>query len=381
MSMGDKMDKETSVNTLAVGDVVTGTVTKIKEKHALIDVNFKFEGILPISELSNIHIEKMSDILSEGDTIQVQVTKLNEEENELVLSKKAVDSEKAWKELKQKFDNKETFEVEIHEVVKGGLVTDIGVRGFIPASLVENYFVEDFSDYVGKKLSVKIVEFEPENNKLILSHRAVLDEELEQKKRETLESLKEGETVTGTVQRITDFGVFVSLGHVDGLVHISELAHEHIESPEEVVKEGEEVQVKILSVDVENERVSLSIKATLPGPWDKLRDQFKEGDVVKGTVKRLVTFGAFVEIAPGVEGLVHISEIANRHIGTPAEVLKENEEIDVKILDINPEEKRVSLSIKALENNNEEIQEEIKLDTSSGFSLGDVVGEQLKKLK
>lgn len=378
--MGDKMDRETNVETLEVGEVVTGTVSKVKEKHALVDVNYKFQAILPISEVSNIHIEKMSDALSEGDAIQVKVTKLNDEEQELVVSKKAVDAERTWQELKQKFDNQETFEVEIHEVVKGGLVTDIGVRGFIPASFVENHYVEDFSDYVGKKLSVKIVEFEPENNKLILSHRAVLDEELEKKKRETLESLQEGEIVTGTVQRITDFGVFVSLGHVDGLVHISELAHHHVESPEEVVQEGEEVKVKILFVDVENERVSLSIKETVPGPWDKVREQFKAGDVVKGKVKRLVSFGAFVEIAPGVEGLVHISEMANRHVKNPAEVLKENEEIDVKILDINPEAKRISLSIKELETH-EEPEPASYESTSSGFSIADVIGDQLKKLK
>lgn len=378
--MGDKMDRERNVETLEVGDVVTGTVAKVKEKHALIDVNYKFKGILPISEVSNIHIDKMSDALSEGDTFQVKVTKLNEDEKELVVSKKAVEAEKAWQELKQKFDDQETFEVEIHEVVKGGLVTDIGVRGFIPASFVENHYVEDFSDYLGKKLPVKIVEFEPENNKLILSHKVVLDEELKKKKRETLESLKAGEIVTGTVQRITDFGVFVSLGHVDGLVHISELSHHHVETPEEVVQEGEEVKVKVLSVDVDNERVSLSIKETVPGPWEKVSEQFQAGDVVKGKVKRLVSFGAFVEIAPGIEGLVHISEIASRHIQSPAEVLKENEEIDVKILDINPELKRVSLSIKALENKEEE-QTTTIFESTSGFSIADVAGDQLKKLK
>lgn len=377
--MDDKMERETNGETLEVGDVVTGTVTKVKEKHALVDVHYKFKGILPISEVSNIYIEKMSDALSEGDSIQVKVMKLNEDEKELVVSKKAVDAEKAWKELKQKFDNQETFEVEIHEVVKGGLVTDVGVRGFIPASFVENHYVEDLSDYIGKKLSVKIVEFEPEKNKLILSHKAVLDEEFEKKKRETLERLKVGEIVTGTVQRITDFGVFVSLGHVDGLVHISELAHHHVESPEEVVKEGEKVKVKILSVDVENERVSLSIKDTVPGPWEKVSEQFKVGDVVKGKVKRLVSFGAFVEIAPGVEGLVHISEIANRHITSPDEVLKENEEIKVKILDINPEAKRVSLSIKALENDLEPQTNDY--ETTSGFTVADIIGDQLKKLK
>lgn len=384
--MGDDMNKEiTNFTPLEVGDVVTGTVSKIEEKHALIDVNYKQEGVLPISELSNLHIEKISDVLSEGDTLDVKV--LKSAEDELVLSKKAVDAEKAWEDLKPKFENNETFDVEINDVVKGGLVADLGVRGFIPASLVENYFVEDFSDYKGKTLSVKIIEFEPENNKLILSHRAVLKEELKQKKLEALQNLESGEIKTGTVQRITNFGAFVNIGAVDGLVHISQLAHHHVETPDEVVKEGEEVTVKVLAVDVENERISLSIKDTLPGPWEQVSEKFNVGDVVKGTIKRLVSFGAFVEISPGVEGLVHISEIANRHIETPAEVLKEDEEIEVKILDINSEAKRISLSIRALqeeatsESERQEVEQHESESSPTSFSVGDMIGEQLKKYK
>lgn len=383
--MVDDMNKEISnISPLENGDVVTGTVSKIEEKHALIDVNYKIEGVLPISELSSLHIEKISDVLSEGDTLELKVIKSSGDE--LVLSKRAVDAEKAWEELKSKFENNETFDVEINDVVKGGLVADLGVRGFIPASLVERHYVEDFSDYKGKTLSVKIVEFEPENNKIILSHRAVLDEELEQKKQEILQNLKPGEIKTGVVQRITNFGAFVNIGGIDGLVHISQLAHHHVETPNEVVNEGDEVKVKVLSVDAEKERISLSIKDTLPGPWEQIAEKFNNGDVVKGIVKRLVSFGAFVEISPGVEGLVHISEIANRHIGTPSEVLEENEEVDVKILDINPEAKRVSLSIKALEQ--EEVSPSVRpeyvqndSDSSSGFSVGDMIGDQLKKYK
>lgn len=382
--MADDISKEiTNATPLEVGDEVTGTVTKIEEKHAIVNVNQKHDGILPISELSNLHIEKISDVLSEEDTLTVKVIKASEDE--LVLSKKAVDAEKAWEELKPKFENNETFEVEIHDVVKGGLVADLGVRGFIPASLVETYYVEDFSNYKGKKLPVKIIEFEPEKNKLILSHRAVLEEELKRKKREALENLQPGETLTGTVQRITDFGAFVNIGDVDGLVHISQLAHHHVETPDEVVKEGEEVTVKVLSVDVENERISLSIKETLPGPWEQISEKFAAGDVVSGTVKRLVPFGAFVEILPGVEGLVHISEMANRHIETPAEVLKENEEIKVKILEINPDAKRVSLSIKAMHNDGAAESEKLEIKSheteTTGFSVGDMIGEQLKKYK
>lgn len=384
--MGEDMNKEIANFTpLEIGDIVTGTVSKIEEKHALIDVNYKIEGVLPISELSNLHIEEISDVLSEDDTLEVKVIK--SDDDELVLSKKAVDAEKAWEELEPKFENNETFDVEINDVVKGGLVADLGVRGFIPASLVETYYVEDFSDYKGKTLSVKIIEFEPENNKLILSHRAVLEEELKHQKEEELQNLQPGEIKKGTVQRITDFGAFVNIGAIDGLVHISQLAHHHVETPDEVVTEGEEVTVKVLAVDIENERISLSIKETLPGPWEQVSEKFNVGDVVNGTIKRLVSFGAFVEISPGIEGLVHISEIAHRHIETPGEVLEENEEIEVKILDIDPEAKRVSLSIKALEEetkpetSEESAVEDATESSSTGFSVGDMIGEQLKKYK
>lgn len=384
--MVEEMNNEMSdFKAMEVGAEVTGTVSKIEEKHAMIDVGYKIEGVLPISELSSLHIDKISDVLSEGEELQLKVIKSSEDE--LVLSKKAIDAEKAWDTLRQKFENAETFDVEVADIVKGGLVTDLGVRGFIPASLVEKHFVEDFSDYKGKTLAVKIVEFDPESNKLILSHRAVLDEEAEKKKKEILANLKPGEITTGTVQRLTDFGAFVNIGGIDGLVHISQLAHHHVETPDEVVNEGDEVNVKILSVDEESERISLSIKATLPGPWEELEGKIKPGDELTGVVKRLVSFGAFVEISPGVEGLVHISEISNRHIGTPSEVLEENQEVKVKVLDFNPEAKRVSLSIKALEEN-VQTQTDSRDDytshdseSSTGFSVGDMIGDQLKKYK
>lgn len=378
-----------SIKALNVGDVVNGKVTKVEEKHALVDVGYKVDGILPISELSSLHVEKVSDLLHEGDDITVKITKL--EDDELVLSKREVDADKAWDDLEKKYNDKETFSVEIADVVKGGLVVDLGVRGFIPASLVERHFVEDFSDYKGKPLDVKIVELDREKRKVILSHRAVLDEEADKKKAETLASIKEGDVIEGTVQRLTDFGAFVDIGGVDGLVHISQLAHYHVETPSEVVSEGQKVKVKVLSVDPESERISLSIKATQPGPWETAKDKIHQGDVLEGTVKRLVPFGAFVELLPGVEGLVHISEISHEHIGTPEEVLSEGQVIKVKVLDVNFQDQRVSLSIKALENEQpsqskqsaspKDIERATSDDDASGFSLGDMIGDQLKKLK
>ncbi|WP_261129147.1 30S ribosomal protein S1 [Bacillus sp. Marseille-Q3570] len=383
--MTDEMNQELSeIKPLDVGDIVEGTVTKVEEKHALIDAGYKMDGILPISELSSLHVEKVSDVLSDGDTLTLKVIKLTEEE--LVLSKRAISAEKAWSELKEAKDKNETLEVEIADVVKGGLVVDLGVRGFIPASLVEKHFVEDFSSYKGKTLDVKIVELEEENNKLILSHRAVLEEQEESQKQDVLQSLEAGQVLEGTVQRLTDFGAFVDIGGIDGLVHISQLAHHRVETPSEVVNEGDTVKVKVLSVDRDNERISLSIKETLPGPWDNVREVLEKGQVVDGTVKRLVSFGAFVEVAPGVEGLVHISEIANKHIGTPSEVLDQGDKVKVKVLDINPDEKRVSLSIRATleeENRPSKIDPEYNKETdgNTGFSLGDMIGDQLKKYK
>jgi len=373
----------TSFDALKVGDVVSGKVTKVEEKHALVDVGYKVDGILPISELSSLHVEKVTDLLNEGDEVTVKVTKLVDDE--LVLSKREVDADKAWGDLEQKFADKTTFSVEIADVVKGGLVVDLGVRGFIPASLVERHFVEDFSDYKGKPLDVKIVELDREKRKVILSHRAVLDEQADLKKEETLNKIKAGDVIEGTVQRLTDFGAFVDIGGVDGLVHISQLAHHRVETPSEVVSEGDVVKVKVLSVDRDNERISLSIKATQPGPWESARDKIHPGDVLEGTVKRLVPFGAFVELLPGVEGLVHISEISHSHIGTPNEVLSEGEEIKVKVLDVNFDDKRVSLSIKAIEEPKQkpaaQEPEPLQEDTTSGFSLGDMIGDQLKKYK
>lgn len=366
------------VITFNEGDKLKGTVTKIEEKQVLVDIeNSKVNGIIPISELSSLHVEKASDVVSVGDVLDLIVTKV--EEDLLILSKRKVDAENAWETLERRFENNEMFEAEVNEVVKGGLVVDLGVRGFVPASLVEDYYVEDFSGYQGKTLAFKIVELDKEKNRLILSHRAVVEEEKEREKKQLLENLEVGQVLEGTVQRITDFGAFVDIGGVDGLVHISQLAHHHVEKPSDVVTEGEKVQVKVLSADRENERISLSIKETLPGPWTNISEKAPRGTVLEGTVKRLVSFGAFVEVFPGVEGLVHISQISHKHIGTPHEVLQEGQTVKVKVLDTNEKEQRMSLSMKELEeqdysrDNHYEPVEEAK-----GFQLSDMIGDKLK---
>ncbi|ABO67510.1 30S ribosomal protein S1 [Geobacillus thermodenitrificans] len=379
------------VNVYGVDDIVRGKVVKLEDKQVLVEVeNSKQSGIIPISELSNLHIEKPSDAVAVGDEVTAKVKKVEEgkdgEEGLLILSKKAVDAERAWEELERKFASGETFETVVKDIVKGGLVADVGVRGFIPASLVEPHYVEDFSDYKGKTLTVKVVELDREKNRVILSHRAVVEEEQERQQKELLSRLEAGQVLDGVVRRIADFGVFVDVGGFDGLVHISQLSHTRVAHPSEVVKEGDAVKVKVLAVDPEQGRLSLSIKEALPGPWEGISEKVKPSDVVTGTVKRLASFGAFVEIFPGVEGLVHVSQIANRRIGSPHEVLKEGDEVKAKVLDVNEAEHRISLSIRALLEEEtaapaEDYSQYTKVAETRGFQLGEVIGEQLKKLK
>lgn len=372
---------QVEVTSLEVGETVKGTITKVEEKQVYVDVpNSKLDGIIPISELASLHIEKAGDVIQEGAEVEAKVIKV--EDDVLVLSKRAVDAEKAWDGLEAKLSSGEVFEAVVKEIVKGGLVVDIGVRGFIPASLVETHFVDDFAEYQDQTLTVKVVELDKEKNRVILSHRAVVEEELVQQKENVLESLKEGQVLEGTVQRLTDFGAFVDVGGVDGLVHISQLSHTRVEKPSDVVAEGDTVKVKVLSVDKSTGRVSLSIKDTLEGPWSNISTKLRQGDVVGGTVKRLVSFGAFVEVLPGVEGLVHISQISHKHIGTPHEVLSEGEKVTVKVLDVNEQERRVSLSIRDLEEEEQEDYGDYELqEESKGFQLGDMIGDQLKKLR
>ncbi|MFC3211410.1 30S ribosomal protein S1 [Planomicrobium okeanokoites] len=369
-------------NGFQTGDHVKGTVAKIEEKAVTVTIEgAPFDGVIPISELSSLHIEKASDSVQVGDILDLVITKV-EDEN-FVLSKRKVDAEQAWDKLEEKFNSGEIIEAEVKDVVKGGLVVDLGVRGFVPASLVEDYFVESFEDYKGRVMTFKIVEMEKENNRLILSHRAVVEKEKESHKVEVMENIHPGDVIEGKVQRIASFGAFVDIGGVDGLVHISQLSHEHIDQVSDAVTEGQEVKVKVLSVDRDAERISLSIKDTLPGPWDSIEEKAPKGSVHTGKVKRLVSYGAFVEVLPGVEGLVHISQIAHKHIATPNEVISEGDEVQVKVLDVNKEDKRLSLSIKELqEKEGEQDFSDYDIpEESSGFSISDVIGDKLKGFK
>lgn len=368
--------------TFEAGEIVTGKVVAIEDKSVLVAFGSKDDGVVPINELSSIHIESPNEVVNMDDELTLKIIKIDDE-GKAVLSKRAVDSEKAWDELEAKLAAGEVFEATVQDVVKGGLVVDVGVRGFIPASLVETHFVDDFEEYKGQTLTLKVEELDREKNRVILSHRAVVEEETSKQKEEVLDTLEEGQIVEGKVARLTDFGVFVDLGGIDGLVHISQLSHEHVEKASDVVSEGETIKVKILSVDKEKERISLSVKATQPGPWEQVAEKIQTGDVVEGTVKRLVQFGAFVEVLPQVEGLVHISQISTEHIGTPQEKLEEGQVVDVKVLEVNPKDKRISLSIKELEaeKNKKEFKAYEKEDDDQGFSFSDMIGDQLDKFK
>ncbi|MCY9664731.1 30S ribosomal protein S1 [Paenibacillus alginolyticus] len=340
-------EAEHALNNVAVlkkGATVKGKIVKVDADQAFVDIGYKYDGVIPVRELSS---DAEATLL--GQEVELKVVSINDAKETLVLSKRVVDNSKVWESLQGQLDSKEIIEATVAEVVKGGLVVDIGVRGFVPASMVERQFVEDFSAYKGRTLRLRVKEIDREKNKVILSQKDVLDEEFEANKKQIIEGLQVGQVLEGTVQRLTQFGAFIDIGGIDGLVHISELAWHHVEQASDVVKEGDKVKVQILKLDPSNDKISLSIKATQAGPWASVENEFKAGDIVTGTVKRLAAFGAFVEVAPGVEGLVHISQIAHRHIGTPHEVLKEGQEVQVKILEINTAEKRVSLSIKDTE--------------------------------
>lgn len=375
------MTEEMNVNDIPVlkeGDIVQAKVEQVDEKSITVTIeNTPFDGIVPISELSSLHVEKASDVVSPGDELTLMVTKV-EEEN-YVLSKRKADAESAWEGLEEKFNAGTIIETEVKEVVKGGLVVDIGVRGFIPASLIEDHFVENFDDYKGRMMEFKIVELDKEKNRVILSHRAVVEEQKSSLKQQTLEQLEVGSVVEGTVQRLASFGAFVDIGGVDGLVHISQISHDHLDNVASALTEGQKVNVKILSVDRDAERISLSIKDTLPGPWETIVDKAEIGSVHTGTVKRLVSYGAFVEVFPGVEGLVHISQISHQHIGSPHEVLSEGQEVEVKVLDVKPEERRLSLSMKELQENTADDFSDYEMpEENKGFSISDVLGDRFK---
>ncbi len=329
------------------GDLVDGTIVKIERDEVLVDIGFKSEGVIPVRELSIRKDADPSELVEVGDKIEALVLQKEDKDGRLILSKKRAEYERSWISVEEKFKAGEPVTGEVIEVVKGGLIIDIGLRGFLPASLVDLRRVKDLDMYLNTELEARIIEMDRNRNNVVLSRRVLLEEGRKNERAEILAKLTKGMRLKGSVSSIVDFGAFVDLGGIDGLVHISELSWNHVNHPSEVVKVGQEVEVEVLDVDLNRERISLGLKQTQPDPWVKLVEAYPVGTIVDGTVTKVVPFGAFVQLGEATEGLVHISEMAPRHIETPSQVVKVGDVVKVKVMEINPERRRISLSMKA----------------------------------
>jgi small subunit ribosomal protein S1 len=328
------------------GDIVRGVVVKVDPDEVLVDIGFKSEGVIPLKELSIRHVVDPEDVVAVGEPIEALVLQKEDDEGRLILSKKRAQYERAWGRIEKVVEEGGTVKGNVIEVVKGGLIVDIGLRGFLPASLVDLRRVRDLHPFVGEEIEAKVIELDRNRNNVVLSRRAFLEEQQAEQRQAFLDGLQEGEIRTGVVSSVVNFGAFVDLGGMDGLVHVSELSWQHVNHPSEIVNVGDEVSVKVLEVDLERERISLSIKQTQEDPWEHFTSQHQEGDVIEGEVTKTVPFGAFVAVADGVEGLVHVSEIAVRHVESPELELSVGQRVKVKVTEVEEERRRLSLSIK-----------------------------------
>src|SRR6202453_3123140 len=328
------------------GDLVVGTVVKIDHDEVLLDIGFKSEGVIPSRELSIRNDVDPSEIVSLGERVECLVLQKEDKEGRLVLSKKRAQYEKAWANIEELKNRDEVVKGVVIEVVKGGLIVDIGLRGFLPASLVELRRVRELQPYIGKTVEAKIIELDRNRNNVVLSRRAWLEEAQKEQRGDFLQNLKPGERRKGVVSSVVNFGAFVDLGGMDGLVHVSELSWKHVDHPSSVVSVGDEIEVEVLDVDLDKERISLSLKATQSDPWQEFAGAHRVGELVYGRVTKLVPFGAFIQVGDGIEGLVHISEMAAHHVDLPEQVVSSGEELWVKIIEIDLQRRRISLSIK-----------------------------------
>ncbi|BAS27626.1 30S ribosomal protein S1 [Limnochorda pilosa] len=363
---------------LSAGQIVRGHVAQVNDDEVLVDVGYKTEGRIPLHELNIPRDTKPSDLFKRGDEIDVFVIKVEDAEGTVLLSKRRADYRLVWERLERHFKEGEPLEARVTERVKGGLLVDVGVRGFLPASHVDIRYVEDLSQFVGQTLRLKVIEIDRQRNNVVLSRKEVLEKEMESSKVELLASLKPGTAVDGVVRRLTDFGAFVELeGGVEGLLHVSEMAWSRVRHPRDVVKEGQKVKVKVLSVDPAKGRISLSLKGAQPDPWRNIHERYQIGELVTGEVTRTVEFGAFVKLEDGVEGLVHISQLASHHVNDASEVVQTGDQVTVKVISLDPKARRIGLSLK------EAREDEERLRTSQfnqsrerdSVKLGDVFGE------
>jgi len=331
------------------GDVVTGHVVRIDNDEVLVDIGYKSEGVIPSGELSIRKSVDPSDEVSLGEEVDALVLTKEDQDGRLILSKKRARFEKAWRRIEAAAESGEPVQGAVIEVVKGGLIIDLGVRGFLPASLVDIRRVPNLDEYMGQTIECKVIELNRSRNNVVLSRRAVLEEQRKEDRERILDRLQPGQVVEGTISNIVDFGAFVDLDGIDGLIHISELSWSHVNHPSEILTIGDTVSVKVLDIDRQRQRISLGLKQTQEDPWQRVVDTYNVGDELEGTVTKVVTFGAFVEILDGVEGLVHISELAQHHVENPREIIQPGDPVRVKILEIDSERRRLSLSIKRVE--------------------------------
>ncbi|MCW3491498.1 bifunctional 4-hydroxy-3-methylbut-2-enyl diphosphate reductase/30S ribosomal protein S1 [Dethiobacter alkaliphilus] len=377
----EEVSLDQEIKEFSAGDVVTGTVVQVSDDEVLVDIGYKSEGVLPRQEVILEGDQTLADVMENGQEVEVAVKKVDDQEGRIILSRKAIERKQKWAELEKAFEEGTILSGKVKEAVPAGLVVELGggYDAFMPGSLVDVRYIPDFNEFQGQEISFKIIEMRPEKEKLILSRKQVLEEEAAVQKDKVLAELEPGQIIKGTVKRLTNFGAFVDVGGIDGLVHISEISWHRIDNPGEVLSVSDEIEVKVIEVIPERERIGLSLRQAQPDPWTEVGQKFSAGDVVEGKVTRIVDFGAFVELIPGVEGLVHISQLANYHVKQPSEVVQQGDVVKVKILDINSDGKRVSLSMRDAaprpkKEQTRQVQQQPE-DTGTGVTLGDVFGD------
>ncbi len=367
--MEDMLKKyDETMREFSTGDIIKGTIIQINDDGVLVDVGYKSEGFIPNKELSVQPVQNVNELFNIGDEVEVLVLKKENKEGEVLLSKKRVDAQKIWDELEQAIEDGKIMSAHVLEVVKGGLVADIGVRGFIPASQISNYYVEDLGEYTDQKLPVKVLEVNRRRNKVILSHRVILEQELAEKKVKLWEEIEVGQKREGIVRNVTDFGAFIDIGGIEGLLHISEISWSHIKHPSEVINKGDKVEVVILEINKEKQKISLGLKQVKGDPWDNITVKYAVGEVAEGTITKILAFGAFVKLEDGVEGLVHISQLSPRRVAKVEDIVQIGENVRVKIIDINPEERKIALSMKEVILDEERSEYEAYLQKEEGLT-------------
>lgn len=379
---GNQMDYSDTFRSLSAGDVVGGVVVHIDKEGVLVDVGTKSEGIIRPGELASGPVQAVEDVVSVGDKIDVYVVQPEGEDGNLILSKKRADFENAWQKLQEAHEQGITLNAMVTDRVKGGLVVDLGIRGFIPGSHVGSGKVQNLDRYVGQSLPLKVIEVDRERRKVVLSHRLAIEQERSEQRISTVSSLTEGQVREGVVRRVTDYGAFIDLGGIDGLLHISEMSWTRIKHPSEVVKVGQKIQVVVLRLNIEAGRVSLGIRQILPDPWAEISGKYRVGEVIKGNVSRLVPFGAFVQLDQGIEGIIPNAELSSRRVNRPEDVISVGEFVEAKIIDLRPNERRMTLSIRQMheEKDLKEYEDRQSSRSDGRMTLGELIGDKLQEL-